>query len=1432
MLSFRRCLVLFALFFSAVAVPAQTAAPISGQPVPSLGQLDTIMQQYMTQYNSPGANLSVSVDGRLVFARGYGYANTTTGEFVQPDSRMRLASNSKPFTAAAIYKLIEQGKLTLATKPFATILNDLTPPAGTTEDPRILNITIQNLLEHKAGYDDGAGYPFDPVNDYPTNRAAAAAAGLTGQATTPKALVSYELGVQLQHDPGTTYAYSNLGYLTLGYIIERVSGMPYATYVEQNIFPLAKMMQTLPAGNLATDKLPYEVAYYGYPGEPTGPSMVPPVGTQVPYEYGAYDLVLELANGGWTSTPMDLLRFNDTLNGQYSYNILANPPAGFTGEIPPLGQGWEYTFYGSLPGTNSLVHLNTGNTVVGRVVYSAIFNTRSGSNLEEPESDADNAIQAYVRTVKSWPTGDLFPIYATSGTACAFTLPTASAAVPMAGQSGFINLTDANYCAWTATSNASWIHITAAGPFADTGAAGYTVDASTGAARTGTVTLGGQTFTVNQAGSTTPTTLTASGTSVVNGANQTVTISGVLSPSTLNGNSTDGESVTFQNGGNTSYFCKAVLAGGKASCSFMLPAAVTTGYSASYAGDTYFSASSTQSVTVAQSSTSATFAPASLTFASTPTGLTSASQTSTFTNTGTTTLSIGLILNSGPFAQTNTCGGSVAAGVSCTFTVVYKPTTAGNSTGTIDVSDQAGDQIITLTGTATAAAPVLTLNPAALNFPSTNVNTAATPQTVTATNTGNAPLTFTNIAAISSGNTFTQTNTCTAALAPNASCVITVGFTPSGNISFTGSLAVQTNATPAQQSVALTGTGSLGPAPAATFAPASLTFANTQVGTTSGTMNVTLTNTGTAPLTLTSPSATGDFGYVGTSCGATVAANASCTFTFTFTPTATGARMGSFLLNTNAGAQIVMLTGSGSAYAVPAVTLLANPAGVTFGQSVTLSASATNVPAAGNYTYSLLDGSTVLVTSMTSAAFNYTVAAPTAGTHTYTAVLTSGANTTTYPTATSNVAMVTVAKATTSATFAMPAAITYGTPLGSAQLAASSATAGTFTYSPAAGTILTAGTQALAATLTPTDAVDYSGSSASTTIVVNKAALTVTAANATRAYGAANPVFGGMVVGALMSDGLTAAFTSSATATTAAGTTAAITPGLGDPNGRLGNYTVALVPATLTITKAGTTALFTGPASTPVGSTATLTATIASTTTGTPTGMVTFSGGAGGGTLGTATLVNGVATFSYTPPAGSTTLTLNYLGDGNFNPSTGFVTVATGIPDFSVTATPTSASVAAGTSATYTLTNAGVNGFNQTIFYSCAGLPAYTACNFVPAIVQPGQTSQLTITTTAGVFALNHQPGTGNWAARGVAGTLLAFLLGLPLLRRRNPALRRSLLSLLLLIGLAASVAGCGSNGTFANPTISTPKGTYTVTVNALTTGGTSHATSLTLTVQ
>ena len=132
---------------------------------------------------------------------------------------------------------------------------------------------------------------------------------------------------------------------------------------------------------------------------------------------------------------------------------------------------------------------------------------------------------------------------------------------------------------------------------------------------------------------------------------------------------------------------------------------------------------------------------------------------------------------------------------------------------------------------------------------------------------------------------------------------------------------------------------------------------------------------------------------------------------------------------------------------------------------------------------------------------------------------------------------------------------------------ASSTIAGTFSYNQAAGTVLGAGSQTLTATFTPTDTTDYATQSVSATLTVNKAPLSVTAANATRAYNTANPTFTGTVTGAVNGDIFTESFTTTATITSAAGTYP-ITPAAAGT--ALANYTVTVTDGTLTITPVST----------------------------------------------------------------------------------------------------------------------------------------------------------------------------------------------------------------------------------------------------------------------
>jgi hypothetical protein len=178
---------------------------------------------------------------------------------------------------------------------------------------------------------------------------------------------------------------------------------------------------------------------------------------------------------------------------------------------------------------------------------------------------------------------------------------------------------------------------------------------------------------------------------------------------------------------------------------------------------------------------------------------------------------------------------------------------------------------------------------------------------------------------------------------------------------------------------------------------------------------------------------------------------------------------------------------------------------------------------------------------------------------------------------------------------------------------------------------------------------DHNPASASTTLTISKAPLTITPNAASRAYGAANPVFTGSITGMLAGDGITATYASAATATTVAGVYSsganAISSTLSDPNGKLGNYTVTQNVGTLTITQVMPAVTLTSPTNPATfGTSITFTAQTASSATGT----MSFLDGAT--LLGTGTISGGVATFTTnTLSTGSHSLTASYPGDTNYS---------------------------------------------------------------------------------------------------------------------------------------------------------------------------------------
>src|SRR5258706_569979 len=208
-------------------------------------------------------------------------------------------------------------------------------------------------------------------------------------------------------------------------------------------------------------------------------------------------------------------------------------------------------------------------------------------------------------------------------------------------------------------------------------------------------------------------------------------------------------------------------------------------------------------------------------------------------------------------------------------------------------------------------APGAAFSRASPTFASQLVGTTSSAKSVTWSNTGSATL---NISHIAMTGDYTQTHNCGGSLGAGASCNINVSFKPTTTGMRTGTLSVTDNASGSPQKAALTGTAIT---PAVNLAPTSLNFGKIPVGTTSTPMTVTLSNTGTGTLLISSMALTGpnpaDYAQTN-NCGGSVDPGANCTITITFTPGATGNRTSTLAITDNApkSPQNVPLAGSGT----------------------------------------------------------------------------------------------------------------------------------------------------------------------------------------------------------------------------------------------------------------------------------------------------------------------------------------------------------------------------------------------------------------------------------------------------------------------------------------------------------------------------------------
>jgi Abnormal spindle-like microcephaly-assoc'd, ASPM-SPD-2-Hydin/Cep192 domain 4/HYDIN/CFA65/VesB-like, Ig-like domain len=299
---------------------------------------------------------------------------------------------------------------------------------------------------------------------------------------------------------------------------------------------------------------------------------------------------------------------------------------------------------------------------------------------------------------------------------------------------------------------------------------------------------------------------------------------------------------------------------------------------------------------------------ASVTFAKQALNTTSAATVVTITNSETTALGISGISTTGDFAQTNTCPASMAGSSTCTASVTFKPTAAGTRTGALTVTTSVGYSFsVTLSGT--GYVPVA-ISPTSLAFGSQATGTTSVAQKITVVNNQTTALSGLSVAlSQANGSGFAQTNACGTTLAAGASCTDSVTFAPTTTGAKTGTVTINYTGGTAQ-AISLTGTG----AAAVTISPTSLTFASQEVGVTSAAQTLTVTNSQSVAMTISSIAASAGFAETNT-CGSALAAKGSCTISVTFVPTVAGAQTGTITISDNvAGSpQTVALSGTATA---------------------------------------------------------------------------------------------------------------------------------------------------------------------------------------------------------------------------------------------------------------------------------------------------------------------------------------------------------------------------------------------------------------------------------------------------------------------------------------------------------------------------------------
>lgn len=398
----------FLVFLMNIPVFSQSKKDFKGN------EIDSLVRRFKNKWKIPGISVAIAKDGRLIYAKGYGYADTINKILLTPNHLIRFSSCTKTMTALAIMKFVEEGKIGVDDYVFGKkgILN--TALYRNISDSLVYSIKVKHLLRHNVGWPD--------IDIIGSNEASyelnlPIPAGIEEN-------VRFFLLQKQEFVAGSKKMYANVNYLFLGQIISELSSKSYKDYIMDDFLPPLGINTVFPSASNIKEKHPDAVIHYDYHGE-TQPWVLDT--TKIVPESYSYNTISMLADGAWIMRPVDMVRIILAMDGldkpkdiisKETLDKMTSLPEGVkTRYAMGLNVGpdiWLHT--GAWTWGNGAIWVKTEDNVCFAIATNTLPN--EGTTDEEKRMTISNFTRELVdsfvsefKNIKTYPSFDLFDEY-------------------------------------------------------------------------------------------------------------------------------------------------------------------------------------------------------------------------------------------------------------------------------------------------------------------------------------------------------------------------------------------------------------------------------------------------------------------------------------------------------------------------------------------------------------------------------------------------------------------------------------------------------------------------------------------------------------------------------------------------------------------------------------------------------------------------------------------------------------------------------------------------------------------------------------------------------------------------------------------------------------------------------------------------------------